>query len=282
MNEIINKESSSEFSPGYLRWLYSLTIVILLFVFFIQPEIKQAFHGESSILKPPDIFAAGEIVSYGIEEFQTGEIHPIDSNKRTSALISLLVFLVFAPTIVLFFNRKSPDEKSSEQKRYGIVKAFQTFAFLIGLVFVAIIYISTVGGSFISPSVFAHMKQDNAISEERDGLTTHLVDAYSHIVQYYYQTEQFGGTKKNIVRKNKDGSVQSITSLNVFGVNETEKFGTLFLEQASADSMITVHAIGNSVLNNNSFKNINNETGKSEYAMRIFPGIPSYVIKKIN
>jgi len=282
MNEITNKEPAPEFSSGYLRWLYSLTIVTLVFVFFIQPQVKSSFVNKISILTPAPFIAFTEIENYGIEEFRGTQTHPIASNKRITALISLLIFLVFAPTIALFLSKKFANEKSLEQEKLSIVKALQPSVFLIGLVFVAIIFIATVGQSFLAPSVFTKMKYDNAIDQERSMLVMDLVDVYSQIVQYYYQTEEFGGEKKNIVQRNKDGSVQSFVSLHVFGVNEKREFGTLLLERSASDSMITVYAIGNSVLTNNSYKNINNETGKIQYAIAIRPAIPSYTLRKFN
>lgn len=283
MNESINTpEKTPEFSPGYLRWLYTLTCIILLVVFFFQPAMKQQRFGRDSVLMPAYIIAAGQIVSYGIDEFQRPTIEPIEDSLRWTALASMLLSLILAPTFVILLSVKHSASEGKEHAGTSIVKGISTFLYITGLAYCAIVFFSTVSGSYISPQIHETMKYDNAVSEERDMLINDLVSAYSSVIQYYYQMEKFGGKNKNIVSHSGKIKVISGRTLADFGIEQKTKFGTLHLEPIASDTMIVIHAVGTIALKDNSYNNINNEAGRVQESVRIYPSTLKYFIERKN
>ena len=207
MNGTIDVKEAPEFSAGFLRWLFSLTIVVLLLVFFIEPRVSQRMRGQNDYLMPASAVAGGVRVEQGIQEFQGSEIEPVDAGKRMQALIYLLVTFVAVPVCFLFFvTTFEPDPATATTT---LLASLRTLFMLMCITVASIIFISTVVSSVKSPAVFKTMKSDNAASEERDMLVKDLIFAYNDVVRYHYQTKHYGGKKKNLTE------VKSLAELGI-------------------------------------------------------------------
>ncbi|MEW5797583.1 MAG: hypothetical protein AB1728_01130 [Bacteroidota bacterium] len=271
MNGTINLQEAPEFSAGFLRWLFSLTIVVLLLVFFIEPRVSQRMRGQNDYLIPASAIAGGVRVEQGIQEFHGSEIEPVDSGKRTQVLIYLLVTFVVVPVCFLFFLRTSEPEPATATTT--LIASLRTIFMLMCITVASIIFISTVVSSVKSPAVFKTMKSDNAASEERDMLVKDLIFAYNDVVRYHYQTKHYGGKKKNLTE---------VKSLAELGIPETTGSGTLHLQPIVSDSLVMIAAVGNTTVGNGKYKNIDGSSGKIQYAVHIFPSVPRHIIERNN
>lgn len=269
MNETTETGTSPEFSAGYLQWIYSLTIISLVFIFFVQPQLKQTMRPNASLIAPPHIVAAGIVIEQGIQEFQTGRAEPVNSNARYSVLASLLILFIFAPTIVLFIVHRQEKEERAAIGGIGVKNSLSTFMLIISLGLLAIIVVGTAAGTYITPSVFDTMKKDNDITYQRDMLVNELVDAYIVIMQYYYQTEKFGGKNPNLFEKTSNGTVRTVHSLSKLGIKEESKNGKLYLEPVSSDTLLILYAVGTKPGSGELFKNYNSDIGKIQFTMTV-------------
>ncbi len=271
MNGTIDVKEAPEFSAGFLRWLFSLTIVVLLLVFFIEPRVSQRMRGQNDYLMPASAVAGGVRVEQGIQEFQGSEIEPVDAGKRMQALIYLLVTFVAVPVCFLFFvTTPEPDPATATTT---LLASLRTLFMLMCITVASIIFISTVVSSVKSPAVFKTMKSDNAASEERDMLVKDLIFAYNDVVRYHYQTKHYGGKKKNLTE---------VKSLAELGIAEKTAFGTLHLQPIASDSLVMIVAVGNSTVGDGKYKNIDGSSGRIQYAVRIAPSVPWHTIERNN
>lgn len=273
MNETINLQEAPEFSAGFLRWLFSLTIVVLLLVFFIEPRVSQRMRGQNDYLMPASAVAGGVRVEQGIQEFQGSEIEPVDSGKRMQVVIYLLVTFAVVPACFLFFVRVPGPDPAGSSSAATLIASLRTIFLLACITVASIIFISTVVSSVKSPAVFETMKSDNAASEERDMLLKDLIFAYNDVIRYHYQTKQFGGKKKNL---------KEVRLLAELGIPETTGHGTLHLQPIASDSLVIIVAVGNSTVGKGEYRNIDGSSGRIQYAVHIFPSVPRHIIERNN
>jgi hypothetical protein len=278
MSETINTQEAPEFSPRFLRWLFSLTIVVLITVFFIEPKITGSEQSGENLLVPPFLLAAGEIIKYGINEFQGLPIAPLSTDVKLHALVMLLFGLIFGPTLVFFLGR-SPE---NEDEQTTVQNTVRTLLFLLVLFSTGLVVLSTAIGAIRSPIIYQTMQKDNEIGEQRDMLINELVALYPRIIEYYYLPEKMGGGNRSFMKKNPDGTQSMITSLEEFGINPKTPYGTLALAPITSNSQLVIYGIGTTPMKDNTYLNSDGSTGKIQYAIQIVPPAPEYTIQKFN
>ncbi|MFA6455462.1 MAG: hypothetical protein WCW40_01475 [Bacteroidota bacterium] len=272
MNEIIDPKESPEFSPVVVRWLISLTIVVLMLVFVFEPRINRTINKGTDFSLPAGAIAARAQVEYGITEFQGAPIEPIAQEHRTRSLLYLLFGFVVIPTATFFLVQRMNSEE--ERGSMAILSSsIRTVMFLLFLCATALVFITTASASIYAPIIFENMRIDNAISEERDGLTRDLVKAYSDVIIYSYSTKKYGG-------KNKD--LRDIRTISEIGSPEKTQYGSLHLQPMISDSAISVIAVGTIPIEKNTYKDADGRTGFAQYTVHIFPAKLLHTIERNN
>lgn len=273
MNGTIDTKETPEFSAGFLRWLFSLTIVVLLLVFFLEPRVSNRVPGQNDYLMPAGVIAGWVRVEQGIQEFHGNEIGPVDSGKRMQVLMYLLVTFAIVPACFLFLIRTSEADPAGSSPAATVTASLRTILLLLCITVASIVFISTVVSSVKSPAVFKTMKSDNAASEERDMLVKDLVLAYNDVIRYHYQTKQFGGKKKNL---------KEVRLLAELGIPETTGHGTLHLQPIVSDTLVIIAAVGNTTVGDGGYRNIDGSSGRIQYAVHISPLVPRHTIERNN
>ena len=170
-----NDEKKSEFSPMFLRWLISLTIVTLLFVFlgdyvFARDELR--------FTPVPWTIAGGVVIEQGLELFSGRQLGPISMAYRISMLAGLLAGFVFGPALLLFSWRRlltGPKRSMLSPPLIG---------FVFGVIFLSMCVLGTVAGAIMAPRVAASMRSAQDLGENRDqiigGMWRVSIDAYQY------------------------------------------------------------------------------------------------------
>jgi hypothetical protein len=280
MNGTTDEPKVFEFSPGYLKWLYALTIAAMVFIFFIVPAAKQTFRLQDVDFMPPHIAAGGLIVHQGISEFQTGRPEPIPAATTRKIFLSLLVNYVVAPTVVIFYllRARRRKEQGMPDEKAGVKNALVTFAFIISSILVAITILTTAAGSYGSSSTFTRMKKENDGSYQRGMLSKQMMNAYVDCMQYYYQTERYGGRKRNIIV----AGAASVRSPEELGMKAEGEFGTLVVEPVYSDTVIVLAAVGRKRGYAERFRNADGDSGKIQCSLTIRPSSHTYEIRQDN
>lgn len=273
MNGTIDAKAMPEFSATYLRWLISLTIVVLLLVFFIEPKVTNQSSRGNEYLAPAGSIAAVVRMEHGIKEFRGEEIEPIDAGKRTQALIYLILSFVAAPVFSFFLAQKTGADSADHPAVLSPMATVRTFLFLVCITGASLILITTVVASIKAPMVFDTMKKDNAMSEERDMAVNDLVFAYADVVRHHFQSKKYGGTKKNIAE---------VRSLSELGIPEKTAYGTLHLQPITSDSLVMIVVVGTTMVGKGDYKNIDGSTGRIQYTVQINPSALWHSIEKNN
>ena len=179
-----NVGKKSEFSPMFLRWMISLTIVTLLLVFFSD----YIFPRESLKFNPiPWTMAGGIVIQQGLDLFSALQPAPISMGEKMGMLIGLLTAFVAGPT-VLFFSWRS---LATGPKQSGLRPAL--IGFVVGVVLITMSSFGTFGVAIIHPMVATSMREAQALGENRDqvidGMWRVSIDAY----QYKILPKSFSG-----------------------------------------------------------------------------------------
>ncbi|MBI2427562.1 MAG: hypothetical protein HYV29_01950 [Ignavibacteriales bacterium] len=273
MNETIKSPEAPEFSAAFLRWLFSLTIVVLLLVFFIEPRVTGRLHNQNNYLVPAGTVAAGVRVEQGIREFRGVEIEPVDPEKELQTLIYLIVSFVAVPVFTFFLSRKTGTDSAGHTGRSNLMASVRTILFLGCITIASIIIITTVVGSVTLPGIFQTMKEDNTASEMRDRMTQTLVFAYNDVVCHHFTSKKFGGKKKNLT---------DVTSLAELGIPDSTDHGMLHLQPIRSDTLVTIVMVGTIPIRDNTYHNIDGGTGRPQYALHVSPGILWHSIDRKN
>lgn len=170
-----NVEKKSEFSPMFLRWMISLTIVTLLLVFlgdYIFPRQSLRFD------PIPWTQAGGIVIQQGLDLFSALQPAPISMGDKMGMLIGLLTAFVLSPTI-LFFSWRS---LATGPKQSGLRPA--RIGFVVGVVLMTISSFGTFAVAIIHPQVATSMREAQALGESRDqiigGMWRVSVDGYQY------------------------------------------------------------------------------------------------------
>ncbi|MFA5835130.1 MAG: hypothetical protein WDA22_16750 [Bacteroidota bacterium] len=258
MNATTDSNNTQEFSPKYLEWLFSLTIAFLTFLFAILPAMTFMGHRDPTFVTPAPVVAGGIIVGHGIKEFQGLPLDQISIAIAVGALMSILIFFVAGPTILLNNLHSFSKKEHQESKTFSFRSFFRTLVFLLALIATGMMAIYSSMMSIQSPRIFGMMKIDNTIAEERDMLTNEMAKAYPKLMTDYY------------VRRATNNR-STFASLSELGINQQTPFGELILQPMNNDSSITVVAVGNHEGGNTAYKNDNGSTGRLQYIMEIYP-----------
>jgi hypothetical protein len=279
MNGTTEQPKAPEVSNRNLRWLVLLLIAILGFIFVLSVA-RRAFQVHGFEFVPPYITAGGLIVKQGIAEFRTGSPEAIPVPTTLKVVLALLIIYVAAPTVVIFYLLRLRYLAKTEmpKDKVGVKDALFGLGFLIALLLLAIVVAETTAGCFISPSTFAIMKKDNDNSYRRDMLSKELLIAYVDCMQYYYQTEHFGGNSRNL---NAAGAAP-VRSAGDLGIKAKSEFGTLYLDPVKSDTMIVLNAVGTGRGSAAHFRNADGDSGKVQCSMIIRPFSHKYEIVYAN
>lgn len=170
-----NDEKKSEFSPMFLRWLISLTIVTLLFVFF--SDYIFARH-EVRFTPVPWTVAGGVVIEQGLDLFSGRQLVPISMENKISMLAGLLAAFVFGPALLFFSWRRlltGPKQSKLSPPLIG---------FVFGVIFLSISVLGTVASAIMAPQIATSMRKAQDLGENRDqvigGMWRVSIDAYQY------------------------------------------------------------------------------------------------------
>ena len=181
-----NEEKKSEFSPMFLRWLVSLTIVTLLFLFFgdyVFPRnaVRLAF------IPVPWTMAGGFVIEQALDLFSGRELPPISMEKNIAMLTGLLMAFVIGPTLLFFSWRRLLTGPKQSKLNPSII------GFVFGVIFMSSGVLGTIASAIIHPQVAASMREAQALGENRDevisGMRRVSLDAY----QYKIMPKSYAG-----------------------------------------------------------------------------------------
>lgn len=155
-----------EFSPGFLRWLITITIGTLVMVFLIEHGTLRLSSGamQFRIFPQPWIIAAGITIHEGSQEFQGKGGATSYQTEEFMMLVDLLLLFVVGPTLLLFGWRASQKHKDEEQR----LLRPSNIAFVLGGILLVPIVFPAVPGAVTRSLVYRSMKSAQAISEEKD------------------------------------------------------------------------------------------------------------------
>ncbi len=168
-------EKRSEFSPMFLRWMISLTVVTLFLAFFgeyVFPTRPMQF------TPVPWTMAGGIVIQQGLDLFSGNVLQPVPTDAKAAILIGLLMGFVLGPTL-LFFSWRS---LATGPKQSGLRPAL--IAFIMGAVLIATNSFGTFAVAIIHPYVAESMREAQALGENRDqvisGMWRVSMDAYQY------------------------------------------------------------------------------------------------------
>jgi hypothetical protein len=178
-------EQKSEFMPGFVRWMVTLTVLTLAFVFLSNFVFVRFNIPEFSPL--PWVAAGGLVVNQGLTLFSGGSPEVPSMAIRVGILIGLLLAFVVGPAVFFFSWRKLLIGEKSRIVRPANI------GFILGGV-VLLFYVLTAGvGAIVQHKVFRSMQAAQALGENRDGIIGDMrllsLDAY----QYKILPKSLGG-----------------------------------------------------------------------------------------
>ena len=178
-------ERKSEFTPGFVRWMVTLTILTLAFV-FLNNFVFVRF-GLPEITPIPWATAGGLIVKQGLTLFSGGTPEVPSLAIRLGILFGLLLAFVLGPTAFFFSWRKLTLERQE-----GAVRP-ANIGFILGGV-VLLFYVLSVGlGSIVQHKSFVSMQSAQELGGNRDGIIAGLSRVSLDAYQYKILPRSMGG-----------------------------------------------------------------------------------------
>lgn len=216
--EEAGKGGKLEFSPMFLRWIISLTIVTLLLAFFGKNLVTPSPQRHTPI---PWTMAGGIIIQQGVELFSGKEPAPITTGDKWEILLGLLTAFVLAPSL-LFFSWRTIAVKAKEA-----ALSPATIGFGLGVVLMVMSALPTFSAAIIHPMVASQMREAQALGEDRDqvirGLWRVSVDAY----QYKILPKSLGGGEGSYLGYEVPASLRDFESNEYTAVSVSDTTFTL-------------------------------------------------------
>lgn len=159
-------QRDAEFSPGFLRWMVTLTAATLILVFWSE-RISTSFGPERWIALQPWTTAAGIIIQQGLEEFSGKSIDEGTlAAARIMILFGVLAGFVIGPTLLLFAWRRFLTEQPAERRQLRLT----TLAFFFGGILTLPIAIPAIPIAIIQPQIAQSMRSAQAVGEAKDAM----------------------------------------------------------------------------------------------------------------
>lgn len=182
---VSTEDQKSEFAPGFVRWMVTLTVLTLSFVFLNSFVFERS--GFSFISPIPWSTAGGLILQQALTQFSGGHPEVASLAVRLGMLGGLLLAVVLAPTAFFFSWRKLLiGEKKGSVRPANI-------GFIVGGVVVLFYALSVGFGAILQQKFFGSMQATQALGENRDAMIHELrvisLDAY----QYKILPRSLGG-----------------------------------------------------------------------------------------
>ncbi len=116
----------NELSAPFRFWLYSLTVITLLLVFFTDFDTAQSYRDNREwgfhLTLMPWIEATRITLSNGLDVFSGVPLSPPTDAQRMSMLIGMLLSLIVGPTLLLLGTRAYRQKPQTEGARsYGLM-----------------------------------------------------------------------------------------------------------------------------------------------------------------
>ena len=160
-------EEQAEFSPGFLRWLITLTVATLILVFFIERgTMIRPFSTDFRISPQPWITAAGITIQEGLLEFHGKGGSKSYEIERYSILGCLLIVFILGPTLLLFAWRSSLKQKEGKQK---ILHPWN-IAFVLGGISLLPVALPAIPAAIMQRLVSQEMRSTQAVAEAKDAM----------------------------------------------------------------------------------------------------------------
>lgn len=183
--------TESEFSPAFLRWLITLTLATLFFV-FVADTFHHSYDLDDIRLGPfPWVYAGGMTISHGLSEFSGKDPQPLTSAQRYSVLASLLIVFVVGPTLFFFGWRQRKMAKESGEPRSRLLAA--TAMFIVGGILTFTVVVPAIPAGIAQRMVSQSMKKAQAISSNKDDIINELNTVKSRAYQYWILPTSLGG-----------------------------------------------------------------------------------------
>lgn len=160
-------KEQAEFSPGFLRWLITLTVATLILVFFIERgTMIKPFSTDFRISLQPWITAAGITIQEGLLEFEGKGGSKSYEVERYSILGGMLIGFILGPTLLLFAWRSLLKRKEGERK----VLNPRNIAFVLGGILLLPLALPSVPTAIMQRLVSQEMRSAQAVSEAKDAM----------------------------------------------------------------------------------------------------------------
>ena len=223
------EKRQSEFSPLFLRWLVTLTIMTLILAFLLNFSRIT----ETKVTLLPWMTAGGLVIQQGLAMFSGGAPAVLSMTEKIGTLLGLLAAFVIGPTMLFFSWRRLVTEPGKSVLRPANI------AFLLGGSITSFYIFTALTVSIIHPQVASSMRSAQALGENRDkaiqGLTHVSFEAY----QYRILPKRMGGGDGSYVgyqvsdnlRKNSDAeflpSEQTDSTITLSGASLLYKGGVV-------------------------------------------------------
>jgi hypothetical protein len=151
----LTEPEQDEFSANFLRWLLAMTIVTLALVF------------APTYFALPWVLAGGIIIQSGLAEF-SGKVFSLSANQLYGILLSLLVFFVIGPTLLLLSWRASLQSQS------GKVFGLRGILFMLGGIMTFAVALPAIPLSVKQTQVMLSMRAAQNRVEAKDAMIQDL------------------------------------------------------------------------------------------------------------
>jgi hypothetical protein len=226
---------------------YSIPFVIFVFTLVCVTgllsyiSVKTGFDSESSLLFTPAYSIAAQIsADYGIKEFNDLPLPEISIIENLGMFGWIFTQFVVLPVgIISFWNNRKQNHSSVSLYFLAVCISMSLFMSVID-----------VAAAVQSPGIFSKMKQDNAISENRDNIIMDLVVIATKAQQHYIVPRELGGGGMSFKSTSDPKSVITISGI---GLKEKTKNGIYKIENLRKDTVLVLTGKGKVRLSNNTF-----------------------------
>jgi hypothetical protein len=181
-----------EFSQDFVLWLVALTVATLVIVFAV--ERLNIFPGGLFYLNASDrigflifpwIQAGFHTIANGLDMFSSGHIEALPGlPARVGLLVSVLLVLVFGPTL-LFFGWKQRAEDRLSGTPLPTWRG-STITFVVGVIITASMAIPVIPGSIMQRVATHRLQEAQAVQENKDQIINEIdavvIDAHEYRV----------------------------------------------------------------------------------------------------
>jgi len=225
----ISKGGQSELSAPFRFWLYILTAITLLLVFFTNFDGTQSYHDNWEwgfhVTLMPWIEATRITLSNGLDVFSGVPLSPPTDTQRMSMLVGMLLSLVIGPALLLLGLRAFRQKPQTTGARsYGLM-----LSLILGGILAYTVAIPSVPVAFLQWRVSNSIREAQANGEQRDHLIGSLATITRKAREFRLLPVSFGGG---------GGSFNGYAVSDVLAKSE---FGTYRIERSS-DSLLVIRA----------------------------------------